>query len=155
MRTLVVAMLAVLGFSASPVSSAVSPKRVFACSFGAKQVLVTGSDANLVYRFGTKDSDEIKLVGNPVRENLRYLIDRFAHSYNQQLRFKNGEFSYVLFNRWSSAGHQGKGEENTSGLVVLRGKKEVARLKCKSGEGFSETFDLSKLPADSDDYSVF
>ena len=155
MRTLVFAMLAVFGFSASPVSSAVSSKRVFACSFGAKQVLVTGSDANLAYRFGTKISDEIKLVGSPERENVHYLIDRFAHSYNQQLRFKNGAFSYVLFNRWSSADYQGKGAENTSGLVVLRGKREIARMKCVSGEGFSESFDLSKLPTDSEDYSVF
>ena len=145
-------VIAALAISpACPTMATNAPVPVFDCSFGAKRVRVVSVGAVLRYEFGRPSKAEMIVIGDPALGTVRYHRTLFAHSENKQLRFVNGTFSYLLFNRFSTPDYQGMGAEDRSGLVVLKGDHTVARLNCRSGGDFSTTFDFDRLPDDGED----
>ena len=120
------------------------PKPVFNCSFGTKQVKVTAAGGNLLYEFGTPGRPDIVVVGNPKAGNVSHHIEHYAKGGTEQLRFRNGPYSYVPFNSFTAGTDGGE----FSGLVVYKGLTKLSSLKCKSGGQFGNTFDLDYLPDD-------
>lgn len=126
-------------------------RTVFACSLGAKQVSVTASGNQLLYRFGTSGRTELAITGSVARNNLFFRSARFAGIENQ-LRFTNGRFSYVVF---SLAGNPGAGARGVSGLTVFDGQRTVSELTCKRWtELHASVFETWNLPEDGEDWSA-
>ena len=126
-------------------------KRVFSCSLGQKQVSVHAVGNELVYEFGTNKKIELKIIGSVARRNVFFRTDRFANIENQ-LRFINGRFSYIVF---SVGGNPSSGAHPLSGLTVMNGTKPVSELTCrKFTELDSSSFKYSQLPIDSEKYSA-
>ena len=127
------------------------PSPVFACSVGGKRVSVTKSGDRFVYHFGTAGKDEMSIVGDPAAGDIFQMSQRFAGPENQ-LRFKNGDFSYIVF---SAEGNPSVGARSIAGLVVMRGTKIISDTLCSL---FTEvnTFDngFSSLPEDTADFSA-
>ena len=129
-----------------------APTPVFDCSFGAKRVLVTRPAGNMLrYEFGAPGKPEIVILGDPAQRTVRYHRTLFAHSENKQLHFVRGDYSYVLFNRWSSPDYDGTGAEDRSGLVVSHRHRTIAKLICRRGGEFSTVVDLDALPDDGEE----
>lgn len=103
-----------------------SPVKVFACSIGDKKVSVTTVDGRLVYRYGTASKDDLSIVGMPGSGNIHWLEGRFA-GMERQLRFTNGEYSYIIY---AAEGNANSGAAGTSGLIVARGKRVISERSC-------------------------
>lgn len=126
-------------------------KPVFSCSLGQKHVSVHAVGDELVYRFGTNKKIELTVFGSVARRNVFFRTDRFANIENQ-LRFINGRFSYVVF---SVGGNPLTGAHPVSGLTVMNGTKAVSELTCrKFTELDSSSFKYSQFPTDSEKYSA-
>lgn len=113
---------------------------VFACSTGKKLVSVCASknaserQGYLQYRFGTPDSrDPIELMlpsGEPLPsdsasgENVP-----FAGGGGSWLRFRNGDYGYVVYTGIGRWGPKGEPQEK-QGVVVERRGKAIATLPC-------------------------
>jgi hypothetical protein len=144
-------LLALLvGSGAVDARAATKPSAVFACSIGAKRVSVTKSGGHFVYRFGSAGKVEMSIVGDPAAGNIFRMWQRFAGPENQ-LRFTNGEFSYIVF---SADGNSNVGAQSIAGLVVMRGTKTVSNSLCsRFAELDTSDKDFSALPEDTADFS--
>jgi len=120
---------------------------VFACRSGAKLVSVCASkDAarNLgyaQYRFGKPDSPEpleltVPDALRPPAQVATGQTEAFSGGGGAWLRFRNGPYAYVAYTGVGKWGPRGETREK-AGLVVERGGKQVANLKC-GGTVFSE-----------------
>jgi hypothetical protein len=127
-----------------------SPAKVFACSIGDKQVSVATVDGRLVYRYGTASKADLSIVGIPGAGNIHWLRASFAGG-EAQLRFTNGEYSYIVYSvEGSNAGATGG-----SGLIVARGTKVISDRSCSRYEDWAmPDVDALGIPMDSDAYQA-
>ena len=112
---------------------------VFHCNTGAKQVSVCASrtatpqSGSLQYRFGKRgQAPEIQLPAKPTPPARSASGDTltFSGGGGAWLRFRSGEFAYTVhtaIGRWGPGGEPRESE----GLVVERGGKRVATLRCR------------------------
>lgn len=150
---IVIAVVAALGAffgsgAAHAQSSAGAPKKAFACSVGKKQVLVEVIGEQVVYRFGTPEKAEMSIIGSRSSNNVHYYW-RGANDFTmEQVRFSNGDYSYIVHATTPKNGEVEAG----SGLVVMRGNKLIASMDCTKASKF--TVDLSGLPKDDEQYDT-
>jgi hypothetical protein len=78
------------------------------------------------------------------------MTQRFA-GMEYQLRFKNGEYSYILYN---SEGNGRVGAAATSGLVIMRGTKQISDRPCSRYTEFAVSVDSLGVLEDTDAYSA-
>lgn len=127
---------------AAPHSS--KPAPIFSCSFGTKQVLVTGTPDAMTYQFGSLGNVEKTITAGRATGNVFYHADNMRYM-PKQLRFTVGSTSYMLYHLEYA---DGSGAEYVQGLIVLQGTKKLANLKCRSGPGLDVHADYSSLPDD-------
>lgn len=132
------------------VAAAAGPETVFACSLGSRQVEVVREGGRLTYRFGGPGRPELVLAGDAASGTLFYHRTLYARGEDQSLRFRNGAYSYVIFNAWSAPNHEGEGARDYSGLLVLRNGRVIRRMNCREGGNFLENPLFFTLPQDAD-----
>lgn len=142
------AIIAMIGQAPAEAKPDGNPNFRFECGFGAKRVSVTTEAGRLVYRFGTAAKVERTIVEDPARANILYRYTLYPIAASQQLRFRNGAFSYVVYNHFRAAGLSGEAPADISGLLVLKDDRIIARRKCRSGGFFDEDHRLDRLPVD-------
>lgn len=124
--------------------------RLFACLIGEKRVAVTSAGGQLTYHYGTANKDEISIVGIPESGNVFQMTQRFA-GMEYQLRFRSGDFSYIVY---SSEGNGRVGAAAASGLIVMRGTKQLSDKSCARFAELAMPADSLKIPEDADAYSA-
>ncbi len=118
---------------------------IFACSLGAKQVSVSAVGDALVYRYGTRAKIELTIVGSVARGNVFARTERYANIENQ-LRFTQGHFSYVVF---SVGAKPSVGARGVSGLTVMEGTRPIRELTCRRWTELDRSrYDHMRLPED-------
>jgi hypothetical protein len=123
---------------------------VFTCSIGKKTVSVTRADSRLTYHYGTKDNDEMSIVGIPASGNVFQMAQRYA-GMEYQLRFRNGDYSYIVYD---NEGNNRVGAAATSGLVIMKGTKQISYRSCARFTEFTVPLDSLGIPEDTDAYSA-
>lgn len=129
-------------------------RTLFACSAGVDRVTVTKVGKRLTYTFKHQGQTELTITGDAQSGAVFYRRTTFPHAEHQQLRFRRGAFSYVIFNRWAAPDYDQRGAEDFSGLLVLRGRHLLRRIDCKRGGEFidgPDFFDWDSLPSDPED----
>ena len=129
-RVLVAATVAAVacGTAASQSPRSASKVRADAVTLGGASV-----PGSLQYRFGKRgESPEIRLPVEPAPPARSATADTltFSGGGGAWLRFRSGEFTYTVYTaigRWGPGGEPRESE----GLVVERGGKRVATLRCK------------------------
>ena len=142
----------------SPVASATvianaprQPGGRYSCAVGKRQATVSRAGAQLIYTFGPLGQPQIRIVGDPKAGTVSYLHSMYPHAEHQQLRFRNGDYSYVLYARWASPNVVTQtGGEDSRGLLIFNGTRRVARLNC-IGDGWPADEVFGTLPSDGDD----
>ena len=127
-----------------------SSATIFACSIGNKRVSVTHADGGLAYHYGIGIKDEMSIVGIPASGNVFQMAQRFA-GMEYQVRFKNGEYSYIVY---SSEGNGRVGAAAISGLVIMKGTKQISDRPCRQFTEFAASLDSLGIPEDTDAYSA-
>lgn len=150
-------LFAVAGVAAAvciwaPVSAQPLKRRqpVFACSLGRKSVSVTRLGEKLTYTFGTSNHTEISITGSALQGNLYHWSGLYAGP-EQQLRFVNGQYSYIVYNM---AGNSNTDTMAISGLSVIKGDNLILDVSCKHYASFGGGIDVMRLPEDADRYSA-
>ncbi len=111
---------------------------------------MTRGDEGLTYHYGTGGKDEMSIVGSPALGNVFQMTQRFA-GMEYQLRFKNGDYSYIVF---TSEGNGRVGAAATSGLVILQGTRQIANRPCGRYTEFAVPLDSLGIPEDTEAYSA-
>lgn len=144
---LIVAVLAIelAGLFALKQNSAEKSLPVFSCDLGEKTVTVTTEGSQLIFNYGN-----ILIRGNVDSGNVAYHHEMWAHAEDKQLRFRQGDNSYVIFNRWASPSYEGKGATDYSGLLIFKGYDKIDLKFCNDSGEFLSNFDLSTLPDDAE-----
>jgi hypothetical protein len=127
-----------------------SSTTVFTCSIGKKTVSVTRADSRLTYHYGTKNKDEVSIVGIPASGNVFQMAQRYA-GMEYQLRFRNGDYSYIVYD---NEGNNRVGAAATSGLVIMKGTKQISYRSCARFTEFTVPLDSLGIPEDTDAYSA-
>jgi len=121
-------------------------RKVFECSLGVKNVVVTSLGNSLIYNYGIPGNTELSFVGNASKANIFHSGSFGTLDYIKQIRFTNAGFSYLII-------EEGLTKEFTSGkhgrarLVVRQGPKLVGQHRCIRG-GFLNIDLISDLPED-------
>ncbi len=124
---------------------------LYSCNVGKRQATVSRVGDQLLYTFGLAGQPQIRIVGDPKAGTVSYLHSMYPHAQHQQLRFRNGSYSYVLYARWASPNAITQtGGEDSSGLLIFNGTRRVARLNCV-GDGWPTDETFGTLPSDGDD----
>ena len=127
-----------------------SSTTIFTCSIGKKTVSVTRADGRLTYHYGIGIKDEMSIVSIPTSGNVLQMTQRFA-GMEYQLRFRNGEYSYIVYD---SEGNSRVGAAASSGLVIMRGTKQISERSCARFTEFAVPLDSLGFPEDTDAYSA-
>ena len=152
MKTVVMLGLAAfipLGYVPSA-SAEEATAKIFTCSVGKKTVSVTSAGGQIVYHYGTTNSDEMSIVGIPKSGNIFQMTQKFA-GMEYQLRFKNDEYSYIVY---ESEGNPRTGAAATSGLVVMRGTQQVSDKSCSRFTELAMPPAALQIPEDTNAYSA-
>ena len=124
--------------SAILASNAPTPQAVFNCRAGSKRVAVNLLADRLTYSFGLPGRPDISLTGDPQR-GVFYHRTMYNRGEDQTLRFVQGPWSYIVFNRWQapqqSSSERVEPEYNVSGVLVMKGDQLVRRIDCNKGSG--------------------
>lgn len=144
---LIVALLAIglAGLFALKQHSTEKSVPVFNCNLGEKKVVVTAEDNQLIFNYG-----DIIIKGNINSGNVAYHHEMWSRAEDKQLRFRQGDNSYVIFNRWASPNDESKGAINYSGLLVFKGYDKIDLKFCNDSREFLTGFDLTTLPDDAE-----
>jgi len=135
---------------ASTVHAEGSSTTIFTCSIGKKTVSVTHADDRLTYHYGIGIKDEMSIIGTPTSGNVYKMSQRFA-GLEYQIRFRNGEYSYIVYD---NEGNNRVGATATSGLVIMRGTKQISERSCARFSEFSVSLDSLEIPEDTEAYSA-
>ena len=111
---------------------------------------MTRADGRLTYHYGIGIKDEMSIVGIPTSGNVLQMTQRFA-GMEYQLRFRNGEYSYIVYD---SEGNSRVGAAASSGLVIMRGTKQISERSCARFTEFAVPLDSLGFPEDTDAYSA-
>ncbi len=127
------------------------PETVFSCTLrGGKTVTIMARGDRLTYRYGTSRRAELTLTGSPESGNVLLLQQRFAGP-QRQLRFVNGEYSYIVH----YMGADPRVANSFAGLTVMRGTHQISDRLCTRYREFEAGWDLiHRLPEDSESWSV-
>jgi hypothetical protein len=135
---------------ASTVHAEGSSTTIFTCSIGKKTVSVTHADGRLTYHYGNGIKDEMWIIGTPTSGNVFQMSQRFA-GLEYQIRFRNGEYSYIVYD---NGGNNRVGATATSGLVIMRGTRQISERSCARFTEFAVPLDSLGFPEDTDTYSA-
>lgn len=127
--------------SAHPIGQ---PNFSFECRLGAKNVSITTQGDELVYSYGVGKNPDLVIRGSAQKNNLFARHQMGMRSDTQQLRFVNGDYSYVL----SSLFVAGAGGDDWVKFYVLRGKKVLRAQVCRGAASFEDFDQLDRLPRD-------
>ncbi len=132
-------------------SSRIAPSTpVFSCLLNNGATLnVTAQDRQLTLQY-TIDDNEVLIKGGPDSENITYHHEMWARAEDKQLRFRNDDDSYVIFNRWAAPNFEDSAETNYSGLLTFKGYDQIDLQFCQSPGEFSPDYDFAALPDDGD-----
>ena len=119
---------------------AASPEPVFDCAIGGKRLTVTQQGQALVYRYGTKQKAELRLVADAASGRLFYHRTLYARGEDQTLRFVNGDHGYVVYAHWTAPSLDMNGEAigpevAYGGLIVLKDGKPISSRRCNDEGG--------------------
>lgn len=154
MRTFQLSAAAALAaFAGAPAAGAA--ELIFACSLGAKRVEITNDAGRLTYSFGRPGRPEMVLIGDRASGNLFYHRTLFPHGETQTLRFANGAHSYLIFNIFQTPDYRQEGARDDSGLLVLAGRRVIARMNCRHEAELIEYPLFSDLPQDEEDLAPY
>ncbi|SFQ00629.1 hypothetical protein SAMN04488241_12110 [Sphingomonas rubra] len=113
-------------------------------------VSVSAVGNRLTYQFGTPAKVEMTIIASAAQGNVFFRMDRYA-SMEYQLRFTNGPYSYIVY---SMGANQRAGSDDVSGLVVMKGKQQIANMNCIRFSELNLPFDYDQLPEDSEEYTA-
>jgi hypothetical protein len=123
----------------------------YSCQFGKKVASVCATGASVAYRYGPVGSPEIEIVSSG-RDGLarRSFVVGQGHGREDHVRFSKGDYSYVVHSGVAGelsdiAGH------TWSGVVVMQGEAEFARLDCRQNSARQRLKDLPFVDYDADD----
>lgn len=144
--------------SAVPTHCRADEQVVYSCSIRGKVVSVCARPGSVSYRFGPPRAPEIEIASNGRDGRLHWSsgVGGGGGQFNN-LRFSRGRYEYVVFS--GSPGSLHDATEPWSGVQVLQGQADVARLECK-GDRARHRLDLDQvfkavgydLPEDGEDY---
>lgn len=133
---------------------AAAPEPVFDCAIGARRLTVTQQGKALVYRYGTRQKAELRLVADAASGRLFYHRTLYARGEDQTLRFVNGDYSYIVYAHWT-APSMGMTEEGGSpevaygGLIILKDGTQISSRRCNDEGGDMREWPIFKmLPVD-------
>jgi hypothetical protein len=140
--------LVVIAGLISPARAGGSTEKIFQCSLGKKQVIITRIGQTYSYSFGAPGSPELRFAvssesGNVFASGSFGTLDGF-----QTLRLRNGQHSYVAYFDGLTEHYATPKAFRSSGLLVLNGTSQVARIPCTKGPGFSPGWDTDNSPPD-------
>lgn len=131
-----------------------SEEIVFSCPIsGGKTVSVCASSLNdekarIAYRFGTLKDVELELVNDASRRGdaVEYNEAVGARGYDLFVRFRSGDYGYVVQQRWDgcprSADEHCKGSSFFAGVTVYKAGRRLNRHEC---EGARRSLNLDPL----------
>lgn len=135
---------------------AAAPEPVFDCAIGKKRLTVTQEGNALVYRYGTKQRAELRMVADAASGRVHYHRTLYPRGEDQTLRFVNGDYSYVVYAHWS-APSMGMTEESSTpesaygGLIVLKNGEQLSSRRCNGESGDMREWPIFKtLPVDAE-----
>lgn len=137
--------------AASPRLCAAGEEAVLACGVdGGKVLSLCARDGLLQYRFGKAGAPEMVWPDRPAPAKGRFFLSTtaFAGGGEERIRFSNGGYDYVVFQRdvaldWNPDGTRDRHQDE--GVVVLKAGKVVGRRICARGlinDGFPKMYDL-------------
>jgi hypothetical protein len=135
-KSALLALIYLMAFHANAADSHCSDQEqiVFSCSLGKKIVSVcasaelTPSSGYLQYRFGAKSALELILPASRDSNQKKTILANtlmFAGGGGGYLRFMNGRYQYVVYTAI------GRGWGTKEGVLVKKGAKQIANLKCQ------------------------
>ncbi len=132
------------------------PGPVFDCAIGKKRLTVTQEGGALVYRYGTKQRAELRMVADAASGRVHYHRTLYPRGEDQTLRFVNGDYSYVVYAHWSAPG-MGMTEAGSTteaaygGLIVLKNGEQLISRRCNGEGGDMREWPIFKtLPVDAE-----
>jgi len=140
---LVIALLAV-GLTSLYTFKSTAPDKstqIFSCDLDKSTLKVSAEGEEISFAYG-----DTKIVGSRQRGNIAYHHEMWPHAEDKQLRFNEGDNSYVIFNRWASPNYEGKGTVDYAGLLILKGYDKIDLQFCHDSGEFSPDVDLTHLP---------
>jgi hypothetical protein len=114
--------------------------QIFSCDLGDTTLTVNTENNQLSFAYG-----DTHITGN---NHAAYHHDMWPHAEDHQLRFRQGDNSYVIFNRWASPDYEGNAAVDYSGLLIFKGYDKIDLKFCKDSAQFLPGFDLTSLPDD-------
>jgi len=120
-----------------------SSTSVFSCELNGTTAQVMAEGEQLTFVMG-----DLSIKANPDNDNIAYYHEMWMHAEDKQLRFRQGDDSYVLFNRWASPNYEGEGALDYSGLLILKGYDQIDLQFCLNSSEFSPDYDFTTLPND-------
>ncbi|MBB3349930.1 hypothetical protein [Sphingomonas sp. BK069] len=109
------------------IAAAASPsdRTVFACRMGDRTAAVVRIGSNLVYRSVRRGRVELEVYHG------RYAQEGFSGGGELQAAFRNGPWTYVVYERTVKTGFHGTNDPSfEAGVDVLRGGRVVSRGRC-------------------------
>jgi hypothetical protein len=109
------------------IAAAASPsdQTVFACRIGAQTATVVRAGSSLVYRSVRRGRVELEVPHG------RYAQEGFSGGGELQAAFRNGPWTYVVYERTVRTGFHGTNDPSfEAGVDVLRGGRVVSRGRC-------------------------
>lgn len=117
--------------------------QIFTCDLGQSTLTVSAKGDQLSFSYG-----DTQIVGHRNSGNIAYHHEMWPHAEDKQLRFNDGDNSYVIFNRWASPNYEGESAVDYAGLLILKGYDKIDLQLCHDSGAFSPDFDLATLPDD-------
>ncbi|MBB3694913.1 hypothetical protein [Sphingomonas sp. BK580] len=112
------------------IAAAASPsdRTVFACRMGDRTAAVVRIGSNLIYRSVRRGRVELEVPHG------RYAQEGFSGGGELQAAFRNGPWTYVVYERTVRTSFHGTNDPSfEAGVDVLRGGRVVARQRCTDG----------------------
>lgn len=142
-------LTALLGSAAANAHGAAPAAVNLTCKTGSRAVHVESEGGDLVYRYGMPGKPpELVLRGNAANGVVRFRHESGMRSEYQQLRFVNGDYSYVLASLFVAADLSGHGTIDRLRFLVLFKDKVIQSHLCLGAGSLEDNGLLDALPKD-------